>query len=87
MPPLDYTQPVPPRVPGGNLAVNGGVAGLPLRLERVSAAELAHQPERFGVETPYTATPTGWGEWIPILPGEPCEGFIVVLAEPTLVVV
>lgn len=87
MPPLEPIEVSPPLVPGGNLARNGGVAGLPLRLERVSARELQHRPQRFGLDTPYTATPTGWGEWIPIFPGEPCSGFIVVLAPPSALVV
>lgn len=82
MPPLEPDLIVPPMVPG-TPGVNGGVAGFPLRLERLSPREEAHEPRRFGIETPYTATPTGWGEWIPVLPGEQIEGPVVVLAPAT----
>jgi hypothetical protein len=85
VPPLEPTREAAPLIPQ-SLAVNGGTSGLPLRLERLSAKELAHPSERFALDLPYTATPTGWGEWIPVLPGEAADP-IVVLAQPTSVVV
>lgn len=53
----------------------------PMRLEAVSPAE-SHYPI-FGIETDYLATPTGFGEWIPILPGEPIPRDVVVLKHAT----
>lgn len=40
--------------------------GMPAGLETMSMAELGWWGQRFGVDTPYYATPTGWGEWIPL---------------------
>lgn len=53
----------------------------PMGLERVSPAE-THMPV-FGIETDYLATPLGWGEWAPVLPGEPIPRDVAVLKEAT----
>lgn len=77
---------IAPRVTPG-IGVHGGTVSRPLLLELLSAKELASSPMRFGVDIPYTATPTGYGEWIPVFPNEAVDGYVVVLAAPTSVVV
>jgi len=44
--------------------------GYPTGLEAMSAHERAWWGRRFGVDTPYLMTPAGWGEMIPLVPGD-----------------
>lgn len=80
MPPLEPPRRLPTRIPGDR-AGRPSKFGLKCSLERLSPREAGHPPAVFGLETPYTATPTGWGEWIPVMPGEAVDGFVVVLAD------
>lgn len=37
-----------------------------LRLEALSVREIGYKDHRFGIDTPYLATPLGWGEYAPL---------------------
>lgn len=38
-----------------------------MRAERLSPRERGYWGSRFGLDTPYYATPSGFGEWIPLV--------------------
>lgn len=71
MPPLpDQDQPLTPSVPfahGRNGHPSPLVDGL--RLEVMSDREIGYWGHRFGIDTPYFYTFTGWGEIIPLIGG------------------
>jgi hypothetical protein len=56
--------------------------GMPNSLEVLSATERTWWGNRFGIDTPYYATPAGWGEWIPLFGFDVAGVHDVVVLDP-----